>query len=211
MAMDFHAAVRNPGGILGDKEVRITAISEYGFQTRLAVPATAEQKNAPWELAFYDQKTASYQRILLRDATFLQEKEEDFDVVYTFATEQEDYQNAVQRLALQYSQYIRWKMEDDDAALAEQMTGYPAEQDAFHLESLEEQKKVWFSGITKETFVALQNSAAGSGQPIELALELDRPEWYEEYLSMESAVFLMLIFGKTRFQIRRFFTRTGSI
>lgn len=76
-----------PFGILagywGDKEVRITAISEYGFQTRLAAPATAEQKNAPWELAFYDQKTASYQRILLRDATFLQEKEEDFDVVYT--------------------------------------------------------------------------------------------------------------------------------
>ena len=78
-----------PFGILagywGDKEVRITAISEYGFQTRLATPATAEQKNAPWELAFYDQKTAAYQRILLRDATFLKEKEEDFDVVYTFA------------------------------------------------------------------------------------------------------------------------------
>lgn len=74
MAMDFHAAVWNPGGILGKREVRITAISEYGFQTRLAAPATAEQKNAPWELAFYDQKTASYQRILLRDATLLQEK-----------------------------------------------------------------------------------------------------------------------------------------
>ena len=65
-----------PFGILagywGKREVRITAISEYGFQTRLAAPATAEQKNAPWELAFYDQKTAFYQRILLRDATFLQ-------------------------------------------------------------------------------------------------------------------------------------------
>ncbi len=191
-----------PFGILagywGDKEVRITAISEYGFQTRLAAPATAEQKNAPWELAFYDQKTASYQRILLRDATFLQEKEEDFDVVYTFATEQEDYQNAVQRLALQYSQYIRWKMEDDDAALAEQMTGYPAEQDAFHMESLEEQKKVWFSGIGKETFVALQNGFAESGQPVELALELDRPEWYKAYLSMESAVFFDAYFRRNQ-------------
>ena len=194
-----------PFGILagywGDKEVRITAISEYGFQTRLAAPATAEQKNAPWELAFYDQKTASYQRILLRDATFLQEKEEDFDVVYTFATEQEDYRNAVQRLALQYSQYIRWKMEDDDAALAEHMTGYPAEQDAFHLESLEEQKKVWFSGIGKETFVTLQNGFVGSGQPgqpVELALELDRPEWYEAYLSMESAVFFDAYFRKNQ-------------
>ena len=73
-----------PFGILagywGNKEVRITAISEYGFQTRLAAPATVEQKNAPWELAFYDQKTAAYQRILLRDATFLQEKEEDFEI-----------------------------------------------------------------------------------------------------------------------------------
>lgn len=59
--------------------------------------------------------------------------------------------------------------------------------------------------------VALQNSAAGSGQPIELALELDRPEWYKAYLSMESGVFLMLIFGETRLQIRRFFTRIGSI
>ena len=194
-----------PFGILagywGDKEVRITAISEYGFQTRLATPATAEQKNAPWELAFYDQKTASYQRILLRDATLLQEKEEDFDTIYTFATDQEDYRNAVQRLALQYSQYIRWKMEDDDAALAEHMTGYPAEQDAFHLESLEEQKKVWFSGIGKETFVALQNGFAESGQPgqpVELALELDRPEWYTAYLSMESAVFFDAYFRKNQ-------------
>ena len=194
-----------PFGILagywGKREVRITAISEYGFQTRLAAPATAEQKNAPWELAFYDQKTASYQRILLRDATLLQEKEEDFDTIYTFATDQEDYRNAVQRLALQYSQYIRWKMEDDDAALAEEMTGYPAEQDAFHLESLEEQKKVWFSGIGKETFVALQNGFAESGQPgqpVELALELDRPEWYTVYLSMESAVFFDAYFRKNQ-------------
>ncbi len=47
--------------------------------------------------------------------------------------------------------------------LAEEMTGYPAEQDAFHLESLEEQKKVWFSDIGKETFTALQNGFAESG------------------------------------------------
>ena len=194
-----------PFGILagywGKREVRITAISEYGFQTRLATPATAEQKNAPWELAFYDQKTAAYQRILLRDATFLKEKEEDFDVVYTFATVQDDYRNAVQRLALQYGQYIRWKMEDDDAALAEEMTGYPAEQDAFHLESLEEQKKVWFSDIGKETFTALQNGFAESGQPgqsVELALELDRPEWYKAYLSMESAAFFDAYFRRNQ-------------
>ena len=73
-----------PFGILagywGKREVRITAISEYGFQTRLATPATAEQKNAPWELAFYDQKTAAYQRILvpfIGDGIFLWEFEQE--------------------------------------------------------------------------------------------------------------------------------------
>ena len=81
------------------------------------------------------------------------------------------------------------------------MTGYPAEQDAFHLESLEEQKKVWFSDIGKETFTALQNGFAESGQPgqpVELALELDRPEWYKAYLSMESAAFFDAYFRRNQ-------------
>ena len=191
MAMDFHAAVRNPGGILGDKEVRITAISEYGFQTRLATPTTVEQKNAPWELAFYDQKTALISGVLLRDATFCRKRGMILMLFIPSPRNRKIIKMTVQRLALQYSQYIRWKMEDDDAALAEEMTGYPAEQDAFHLESLEEQKKVWSFRVGKETFTALQNGFAESGQPgqpVELALELDRPEWYTAYLSMESAV-----------------------
>lgn len=191
-----------PFGILagywGDKEVRITAISEYGFQTRLAAPATAEQKNAPWELAFYDQKTASYQRILLRDATFLQEKEEDFDVVYTFATEQEDYRNAVQHLALQYSQYIRWKMEDDDAALAEQMTGYPAEQDAFHLESLEEQKKYGFPELRRKPLWHCKIVLPDPGSRLSWRSNWTGLEWYKAYLSMESGVFFDAYFRKNQ-------------
>ncbi len=94
------------------------------------------------------------------------------------------------------------------------MTGYPAEQDAFHLESLEEQKKVWFSDIGKETFTALQNGFAESGQPgqpVELALELDRPEWYKAYLSMESAAFFDAYFRRNQIPDPPLFTRTGSI
>lgn len=211
MAMDFHAAVWNPGGILGDKEVRITAISEYGFQTRLVAPAMAEQKNDPWELAFYDQKTASYQRILLRDATLLQEKEEDFDTGYTFVTDQEDYRNAVQRLALQYSQYIRWKMEDDDAALAEQMTGYPAEQDVFHLESLEEQKKYGFPELRRKPLLHCKIVLPDPGSRLSWRSNWTGRNGIRRIFRWKVRCFLMLIFGETRLQIRRFFTRIGSI
>ena len=49
--------------------------------------------------------------------------------------------------------------------------------------------------------MALQNGFAESeqpGQPVELALELDRPEWYEAYLSMESAVFFDAYFRRNQ-------------
>ena len=45
----------------------------------------------------------------------------------------------------------------------------------------------WLCGIRAEP-----------GQPVELALELDRPEWYTAYLSMESAVFFDAYFRKNQ-------------
>lgn len=60
--------------------------------------------------------------------------------------EQKDYVQEVQRLAGEYSRYIRLKLNGDDGELAEALTGYPAELDEVHCGSLEEQKKLWFEG-----------------------------------------------------------------
>ena len=146
-------------GYWGTMEVRITALAEEGFQIRLAHPASEAQKQEPPELAFYDYHTASYHRLPICDARLVREKQEQFFTVYTFTTELEAYRREVQHLSMQYSRYIRWKTEGDDAVLAEEMTGYPAREDAQHFESLEEQKKVWFALIQGNTFEEIRRGA----------------------------------------------------
>ena len=164
-------------GYWGTMEVRITGLAEEGFRIRLAHPASEAQKQEVLELAFYDYDTASYHRLIIHDACLVMEKQESFFTVCTFATKLEAYRREVQRLAMQYGRYIRWKTEGDDALLAEQMTGYPAEEDEQHFESLEEQKQMWFASIQADTFLKIRRGA-GEGNPSaepELALELDRP------------------------------------
>ncbi len=187
-------------GYWGTMEVRITALAEEGFQIRLAHPASETQKQEMLELAFYNYDTASYHRLLIRDACLMREKREEFFTIYTFATELEAYRREVQRLAMQYGRYIRWKTEGDDAALAEEMTGYPAREDALHFESLEEQKQVWFAPIHENTFEEIRRGA-GEGNPLvkpELALEIDRPAWYEEYLKLDASAFFTMYFRENQ-------------
>lgn len=187
-------------GYWGAAEVRITAVAEEGFQIRLAHPAAETQKQEVIELAFYDYDTASYHRLSICDACVVREEQEPFFTVYTFTTELETYRREVQRLAMQYSRYIRWKTEGDDAALAEQMTGYPAREDGRHFESLEEQKQVWFASIQKDTFQKIQLGAQEGNPSVkpELALALDGPAWYEKYLEQDAPAFFDLYFRKNQ-------------
>ena len=187
-------------GYWGTMEVRITALAEEGFQIRLAHPAAEAQKQEMLELAFYDYDTASYHRLPICDARLVREKQEQFFTVYTFATELEAYRREVQHLAMQYSRYIRWKTEGDDAALAEEMTGYPAGEDEQHFESLEEQKQVWFASIKEDTFWKIRRGAGEenpSAEP-ELVLEIDRPSWYEKYLKLEAPAFFAMYFRENQ-------------
>ena len=100
----------------------------------------------------------------------------------------------VQRLAGQYNRYIRLKLEGDDGELAKALTGYPAELDEVHCESLEEQKKLWFgenSSAIKRTPEADQ-SVEGLfwDRETEFALELNNTSLYEEYLRQPLSDFL---------------------
>ena len=85
-------------------------------------------------------------RMLAAEERRLQENSDIFFREYSVKVEQKDYVQEVQRLAGEYSRYIRLKLNGDDGELAEALTGYPAELDEVHCGSLEEQKKLWFEG-----------------------------------------------------------------
>lgn len=167
-------------GFVGEKEVRITEISEEGFAFRTAKKIPGPEKI---RLCFYDLKKTDYEEMMIQTPEIEEGDAEPFFQNYIVwmdqTTEKGQYQKLVRKLLGQYSRYIQLKLSEDDGGVAEALTGYPAELDQVHAKDWEEQKQMWFadalearksdSGYTSET-----------GFP-ELAIAIDRPELYEQY------------------------------
>lgn len=198
-------------GFFGEKEIRITKLAEEGFCFRLSAASEITELQEKLRLCFYDMKQKCYQEIMVTPATWQVEVRTEFFISYAVAVQQEAYRAAVRMLFGQYDRYIRLKLEEDDSGLAEQMTGYPAEEDAVFAESFQEQMEAWFGSGRNETAdlaaqledgaVANQSEANREGmeekepgettaaQP-ELALELDHPCVYTQFLSQRPDDFL---------------------
>ena len=168
-------------GFADDKEIRITELAENGFQFRTVWDPENIEK---FRICFYNDKKAVYHEISVTEFTIQEEWKEQFYTLYSVFTEQEDFRKEVQGLAARYSRYIRLKMEDDDAELAEELTGYPAEQDSIFAKSFVEQKKEWFQAVPEEKLREVLATAP------EFALELDRPELYKRYLEQNLTEFM---------------------
>lgn len=191
-------------GFMDSKEIRITELGENGFRFRLAEECPEPER---FRICFYDMKKAGYRKVEIRkfemnavagtsaaEERCVQENDGSFFREYSVRVEQKDYMEEVQRLAGQYNRYIRLKLEGDDGELAKALTGYPAELDEVHCESLEEQKKLWFgenSSAIKRTPEADQ-SVEGLfwDRETEFALELNNTSLYEEYLRQPLKDFL---------------------
>ncbi|MBU5448560.1 hypothetical protein [Blautia sp. MSJ-36] len=198
-------------GFMDSKEIRITELGENGFRFRLAEECPEPER---FLICFYDMKKAGYRKVEIRkfemnavartsaaEEWCVQDQENgkkenrvSFFREYSVRVEQKDYMEEVQRLAGQYNRYIRLKLEGDDGELAKALTGYPAELDEVHCESLEEQKKLWFgenSSAIKRTPEADQ-SVEGLfwDRETEFALELNNTSLYEEYLRQPLKDFL---------------------
>lgn len=143
-------------GFMDSKEIRLTELEEEGFRFRLAEECPEPEC---FLICFYDMKKAGYRKVEIRkfemnvvagtleaEERCVQENDGSFFREYSVRVEQKDYVQEVQRLAGEYSRYIRLKLNGDDGELAEALTGYPAELDEVHCGSLEEQKKLWFEG-----------------------------------------------------------------
>ena len=184
-------------GFVGEKEVRITAISEEGFAFRTA---TKIQRPEKIRLCFYDLKKTDYEELVIQNPELEEGDTEPFFQNYTVWMEQaeewERYQELVRKLLGQYSHYIQLKLTEDDGGVAEALTGYPAELDEVHAKDWEAQKQMWFADVLKaeksdDGYAANANMHAKnmrmkmctvSGMEFpEFAITLDRSELYEQY------------------------------
>lgn len=189
---------------MDSKEIRITELGEDGFRFRLTEECPEPEQ---FRICFYDMKKAGYRKVEIRkfemnavagtleaEERCVQENDGSFFREYSVRVEQKDYVQEVQRLAGEYSRYIRLKLDGDDGELAKTLTDYPAELDEVHCESLEEQKKLWFGGNSSsvrrnpDADQSVEESFLDKGT--ELALELNGPSLYEEYLCQPLQDFL---------------------
>ena len=209
-------------GFVEGREVRITEIDESGFCFRTIEENISDSEAL--KVCFYDIKNGCYRELEIPEYDIQRFDMVDaelsgFYVKYKVMVKQKAYAEAVQRLLYQYNHYIHLKLEEDDSALAKSLTGYPGELDEVKCDSLEEQVGIWRRELTPEVLESAYNgkridltdncSQCGTGfKPgykcqvppesgvTELALEIDRPELYQEYLNSSLTEFSKKYAGK---------------
>lgn len=187
-------------GFADQNEIRIIELAENGFRFRTAKDSeTLTGKIKCFRICFYDDEISDYREILLREYQIEKPEEEKFYFTYSVFTEQEDFRKEVQGLLRRYTRYIHLKTEEDDAALAEALTGYPAEKDGIFAKNLTEQKNIWFQDVPETKLAEVLCEAQ------EFALELDRPELYRMYLEENIQDFMKHYWEQT------FFAFSGEI
>lgn len=198
-------------GYADGQEIRITELAENGFCFRTVDEIWKVEK---FRVCFYDGlKSGETERNGKREnrgpyteveiGTFEMEVrvEDGLGIpVYEYSVfvDEEKYRESIRKLILRYDRFVRLKLECEDGELAETLTGYPAEQDEKFAENFEKQKEAWFGerkgGEKQEKWNTGKGIAAGDpendGNNIEFAIELDRPELYERYLSMKFCDFM---------------------
>lgn len=148
------------------------------------------------EVYFYDDRAGQYDGIVLEHPAvteILSKRTADpawqFYFEYEVQIAEESYKKAVQKLYVAYDHYIQKKLAGDDAALSEDYTGYPAKLDDVITTDFGEQRAAWFGDIDTEAVEASGLLFALREHQAELAVELDRPELYEQYRKEAAAVF----------------------
>lgn len=190
------------GGFCDHLEIRITGLSEEGFSFR--VPEKIE-KAACLEICFFDFSADCYRKVQLaeKEREMKLTEETPFFFIYSVWTKNGEYREQVKRLVTDYDNYISLKLAGDDAYLSEKMVGYPAELDEVYAESFKEQKKEWFSCVGdgrkdcfcekkgQEEIWKKQSSSDDfeEGLEFELALTIDRPELYNDFLQKDVTIF----------------------
>lgn len=133
-----------------------------------------------------DKKFGQYAKESMRDKQFIVKEEEstEFYTIYRFLTKNPTYQDYANELTKEYMNYIKLKLQSDDAYLSEKMVGYPARLESEYAESFSDQKSEWFSHFTGNEW---ENVAEND---YELGIVLDNPDLYEHYIEKSFSEFI---------------------
>ena len=180
-------------GFADQNEIRIIELAENGFRFRMAKNQKNIENTESFRICFYDGEISDYREIILQKFHIEKPEEEKFYFTYSVFTKQEDFRKEVQGLFRRYTRYIHLKTEEDDAALAEVLTGYPAEKDEIFAKNLTEQKNIWFQDVPGTKLAEVLHESK------EFVLELDRPELYRMYLEENIQDFMKHYWEQTFF------------
>ena len=182
-------------------EVRVLELEEDRVVFRTADRIGAVSR---LELYFYDDRAGQYDGIALENPAVTEKKapvqqktssqrngdpERQFYFEYEVEIAEESYKKAVQKLYVAYDHYIQKKLAGDDAALSEDYTGYPAKLDDAITTDFARQRAEWYQNIDTDAVRETGLLHMLRERQTELAVELDCPELYEQYLDQDAAVF----------------------
>ena len=163
------------------REVRFIELEEHRLTFRTAEPL---DQVARLEIFFYDDRVCTYDSVILMHPYILELDAERFCMEYEIQIADESYRKAVQKLDRSYYHYVTKKLEGDDAALAEDYTGYPAKLDEQMTLDFHKQSLGWFQETEAGDWSFIR-TVREDGKRVEIALELDHPKLWRQYLAMD--------------------------
>lgn len=166
--------------LVNGREVQIIELSEQAFCIR-TVERIKEQSTV--RVNVFDFFHSTYTEIPITEYKIIEVEQEEFYLVTTIQVTLPKYQEQVRLAIKNYTDYIRMKLYDD-VEFQEELTGYPVKQDEEIATDFANQKELWFQtkkvldDSTRCVWQTLQ-------QKVELALAIDQPILYQQFLSME--------------------------
>lgn len=165
---------------VNNDEVRILELSCEGFSFRTPTKLNSIQSIQLYYLVF---KESRYAQVTLNDFDTIGEEELPYYYVYMIRCNQDMYQQHTRNIMGDYSKYVRLKLTGDDAYCSQEKVNYPADLDSEFYDKFSIQKQEWLSKI---------DDTSWNGDwlnQLELAINVDRPYLYEQYLSMDMQSF----------------------
>lgn len=169
-------------GIKDEIDIRILDLNVDCISFRLH-PETKFDAARRIILRFYRWKDNRYDIVEIPNYTLYYIEHEQYWTTYHIKIKNDAFHAAAKRLMTEYSQYIQWKLYEEDAVVSQNMTGYPARLDDVTADTAVQQRKNWTDGRSYANW----NDEKLKNTP--LGLVLQNTQQYKAYLRQPLTAF----------------------